>query len=157
MTNSQTDLGSPRRDHRIVVGVDGSESSRQALQWAIVEGRQHGSSVEAVHAWHDVYVGSGTPYSVELLDPTIYSDAADAVVAAVIDAVDESGLAAPIRRVVVHDSAAHALLVAGKGADLIVVGSRGRGGFSGLLLGSVSQQVVHHATCPVVVIPPAAS
>ncbi len=153
MTNAESDLVTEHTEHRIVVGVDGSELSRHALQWAIDDGRQHGSSVEAVHAWHDVYAGSGTPYSVQLLDPRVYSDAADALVDDVVDSVDAAGLAAPIGRTVVHDAPAHALLEAAKGADLIVVGSRGRGGFAGLLLGSVSQQVVHHATCPVVVIP----
>jgi nucleotide-binding universal stress UspA family protein len=154
MTNTGSDVVTEHTEHRIVVGIDGSESSRQALQWAIDEGRHHGSYVEAVHAWHDVYVGGGTPYSVAVLDPQLYHDAAEALVRDVVDAADESGLAAPVRRSVVHGAPASALLEAAKGADLIVVGSRGRGGFAGLLLGSVSHQVVHHATCPVVVIPP---
>ncbi len=154
MTTHGSDPAFEPPEHRIVVGVDGSESSQRALEWAIDEGRVHGSAVEAVHAWHDVYAGGGTPYSVELLDPRMYSDAADALVGSVVDAADASGLKTPIRRTVVHDAPAHALLEAAKGADLIVLGSRGRGGFAGLLLGSVSQQVVHHARCPVVVIPP---
>ena len=153
MTNAENDVVTEHTEHRIVVGIDGSESSQMALQWAIEEGRHHGSYVEAVHAWHDVYVGGGTPYSVELLDPRMYNDAAEALIGSVVDAADQTGLAAPIRQVVAHDAPAHALLEAAKGADLLVLGSRGRGGFAGLLLGSVSQQVVHHATCPVVVIP----
>ena len=153
MTHAGGDLVIERTEHRIVVGIDGSESSRQALQWAIDEGRHHDSFVEAVHAWHDVYVELDTPYSGELLARQMYSDAADALVGDVVDATDASGLAAPVGRTVVQDAPAHALLEAAKGADLIVVGSRGRGGFAGLLLGSVSQQVVHHAPCPVVVIP----
>ena len=153
MTLAGTDLVTERTEHRIVVGIDGSESSRQALQWAIDEGRHHSSCIEAVHAWHDVYVELDTPYSGELLTRQMYSDAADAVVADVVDAADASGLAAPVGRTVVQDAPAHALLEAARGADLVVVGSRGRSGFLGLLLGSVSQQVVHHAPCPVVVIP----
>lgn len=153
MTNSGSVRPKEATDHRIVVGIDGSEPSQLALRWAIEEAVLRGSSVEAMHAWRDLYSGSASPYGVGFIDPTIYSDAAEAIVAAVVDAVDESVLTSPIRRLVVHDSAAHALLEAGKGADLIVVGSRGRGGFAGLLLGSVSQQVMHHATCPVVVIP----
>ena len=155
MTNSELALAKEQVRHRIVVGIDGSELSQFALRWAIDEAHHHGSSVEAVHAWHDVYVGGGIPYGAALMDPKIYIDKAEALLDAVVDAADESGLATPVRRTVVQDTPAHALLEAGKGADLIVVGSRGRGGFAGLLLGSVSQQVVHHASCPVVVIPSA--
>ena len=140
--------------HRIVVGIDGSESSRQALQWAIDEGRGHRSYVEAVHAWHDEYDEYGTPSDGDVLARQMYSDAADALVNDAVDAVDGTGLAAPIGRTVVQDTPAHGLLEAANDADLVVVGSRGRGGFSGLLVGSVSQQVLHHALCPVVVVPP---
>lgn len=139
---------------RIVVGVDGSETSRAALQWAIEEAKRHGSSVEAVHAWHDVYIGSAYPFAAGMVDPKIYRDSGERILNAAVDAEDESGLATPVHRVLVNDSPAHALLESAKGADLIVIGSRGRGGFTGLLLGSVSQQVVHHASCPVVVVPP---
>jgi len=145
---------------RIVVGVDGSETSRAALRWAIEEAESHGSSVEAVHAWHQsVYIGGAYgAYGLEasMIDPTIYRDAGERLLNAVVDAENESGLASPVRRLLVNEAPAHALLESAKGADLIVVGSRGRGGFAGLLLGSVSQQVVHHAPCPVVVIPPTA-
>jgi nucleotide-binding universal stress UspA family protein len=141
---------------RIVVGVDGSETSRAALRWAIEEAERHGSSLEAVHAWYVGYVGGAYTFDAGIIDPTIYRDAGDGLLNAIVDAEDESGLAAPVRRLLVNDSPAHALLEAAKGADLIVVGSRGRGGFAGLLLGSVSQQVVHHAPCPVLVIPPTA-
>ncbi len=153
MTNAGTVREEESHTYRIVVGVDGSEPSTLALRWAINEADRHGGTVEAVHAWHGAYIGSATPYGVALIDPKIYSDAADKLLDTVVDAADESGLEAPIRRTVVQGSPAHALLEAGKGADLIVVGSRGRGGFAGLLLGSVSQQVVHHASGPVVVVP----
>lgn len=142
---------------RIVVGVDGSKTSRAALRWAIEEAESHGSSVEAVHAWHqDVYIGGAYGFDASVIDPTIYRDAGERLLEAVVDAEDESGLASPVRRMLANGPPALALLDAAKGADLIVVGSRGRGGFGGLLLGSVSQQVVHHAPCPVVVIPPTA-
>lgn len=142
---------------RIVVGVDGSETSRAALRWAIEEAVRHGSAVEAVHAWHqEVYQTGPYTFDVGMTDPTIHRGAAERLLNAVVDGQDQSGLASPVHRLLVNDSAAHALLESAKGADLIVVGSRGRGGFVGLLLGSVSQQVVHHALCPVVVIPPIA-
>ena len=141
---------------RIVVGVDGSETSRAALRWAIEEAEHHGSSLEAVHAWHqNVYLG-GEYVDASMLDPTIYRAAGEALLNATVDAEDESRLASPVRRLLVNDAPAHALLEAAEGADLVVVGSRGRGGFAGLLLGSVSQQLVRHAPCPVIVIPHAA-
>lgn len=138
---------------RIVVGVDGSPASGVALRWAIDEARCHGSALEAVYAWHDVYIGGEYPMASTLMLPTLYQDAAEKLLDTIVEAEDQTGLSSPITRLLVRDSAAHAILEAAKGADLIVVGSRGRGGFSGLLLGSVGQQVVHHATCPVVVIP----
>lgn len=139
---------------RIVVGVDGSETSSAALRWAIEEARCHRATVEAVHAWHDAYVGGAYPYAAGVVDPAVYQEVGASILATVVNSADESGLDAPVARVLLNDTPAHALLEAAKGADLIVVGSRGRGGFTGLLLGSVSHQVVHHAPCPVVVIPP---
>jgi nucleotide-binding universal stress UspA family protein len=138
---------------RIVVGVDHSEGSRRALQWAVDEARRRGAKIEAVHAWHFPYVPTGpfAPTSVpgvELLE----ADARHALDASLAD-VDTTGLAAPIEGTLACDGAAHALLHAAKDADLLVVGSRGRGGFAGLLLGSVSQEISYHATCPVVIVP----
>lgn len=138
---------------RIVVGVDGSPASRVALRWAIDEARCHGAALEAVYAWRDVFLGGEYPMASTLMLPTLYQDAGEKLLDTIVEAEDQTGLASPITRLLVHDSPAHAILEAAKGADLIVVGSRGRGGFSGLLLGSISQQVVHHATCPVVVLP----
>ena len=140
---------------QIVVGIDGSPTSRAALHWALDEARAHGAAVTVVHAWHDPYTGSALPFAPGLIDPTSYHAVGERLLDSVVDAENLSGLSEPVRRLVVHDSAAHALVEAADGADLLVVGSRGHGGFTGLLLGSVSQQVIHHARCPVVVLPPA--
>ena len=137
---------------RIVVGVDGSESSRAALAWAVRQAALTGATVDAVHAWHEpVSYGYGYGYAMLVPVPELekFARAAlDEAIAAVADLAPGVG----IRPVVVEDNPAHALLDAAKGADLLVVGSRGHGGFTEALLGSVGQHCVHHADCPVVVI-----
>lgn len=137
---------------RIVVGIDGSDTSGHALTWAVEEACLRQASLEVVHAWHVPYVG-GYLYTAGALDPTAFEDAARSTLEAAIDGIDTTGLAHPAKRILTNGGAASALLDAAKGADLVVVGSRGLGGFGGLLLGSVSHQVAHHATCPVVVVP----
>lgn len=137
---------------RIVVGVDGSPASRKALAWAVDEAATRDAAVEVVHAWQTPFVG-GYPYVVASFEPEEFEEGARALVDEMVDDLDTSRLPHPLAKVVVCDTAARALLDMAKGADLLVVGSRGRGGFTGLLLGSVSQQVVTHAPCPVVVVP----
>jgi len=134
-------------NHRIVVGVDGSPSSIHALEWAIRQAGLTGAVVDAVHAWQ--YPSS---YGWAIADDTDYRGlAADELDKAIVEArhVNE---AVEIRPQVVEQNAAQALLDASKGADLLVVGSRGHGGFAGTLLGSVSQHCVSHAGCPVLVL-----
>lgn len=133
---------------RVIVGSDGSESSRRAIRWAAEEARCRGAVLEVVHAWTLL----GQPDD-GTFDPN-YGEAEarqllDGELAGLGDALD--GI--EVERTVVCDLGAPALLDAGKRADLLVVGSRGRGGFRGLLLGSVSSQVVQHAPCPVAIIP----
>lgn len=137
---------------RIVVGVDGSETAARALKWAVDEARLHRAALEVVHAWHAPYVGDFA-YATVALDPEVFETAARETLDAAVASVDVSGLTAPVERVLSTGGAAAAILEAAKGADLVVVGSRGLGGFRGLMLGSVSHQVAHHATCPVVVVP----
>ncbi|HEX8803922.1 MAG TPA: universal stress protein [Acidimicrobiales bacterium] len=141
---------------RIVVGIDGSAASRQALRYAVDEARAHGGRIDAVHTWHPV-VPALYPMGAVALDVGLMETGAKEVLDGVVDGIDTSGLAEPIERIVACGGAAERLLDIAKGADLLVVGSRGLGGFGSLLLGSVSQQCVHHAGCPVVVVrPPAA-
>ena len=136
---------------RIVVGVDGSESSVRALQWAVEQAARDGAVVEAVHSWHIPYAAGGLggmPFDVQML-----ADGARATLEEVVGRVDASGLSEPVVSTLEEGGAAPALIEASRRADLVVVGSRGHGGFVGLLLGSVSQQVASHSHCPVVIVP----
>lgn len=136
---------------RIVVGVDGSESSVRALRWAVEQAARDGATVQAIHSWHIPYTATGMggmPFDVQML-----ADGAQATLDEVVGRVDAGALAEPIVATLDEGAAAPTLIEASKGADLVVVGSRGHGGFVGLLLGSVSQQVASHAHCPVVIVP----
>jgi nucleotide-binding universal stress UspA family protein len=138
-----------RTAERVVVGVDGSEDARRALRWALDEGRGRGATVHVVHAWAPPFVDiSG------LLPVSGDADvqrAAEQVLQDMVAAADTTGVA--VEAVAVPGPPSAAILEAAAGADLVVVGSRGRGGFAGLLLGSVGRQVAAHAPCPVVVVP----
>jgi nucleotide-binding universal stress UspA family protein len=138
---------------RIVVGVDGSQVSQRALQWAVDEARRWQASLEVVHVWHMPYVGE-FPYVGARFNPATLEETAQRVLDEMVVRVDTTGLPRPVDRILVCGGAASVLLESAKGADLVVVGSRGLGGFAGLLLGSVSHHVAHHATCPVVIVPP---
>ncbi len=143
----------PRRDaaKRIVVGVDGSHDGDVALAWAVDEARLRGARLDVVHAWHAPYVG-GAPLMIPL-DPGPFEDSARALLVSVIDRVDVRDLPHPPEQFLVPGSASAALLNIAEGADLVVVGTHGHRGMSSVVLGSVSSQVVHHATSPVVVVP----
>lgn len=133
---------------RIVVGVDGSEPAQEALRWAADEARRRHASVEVIHAWHQP-VASAVGF---IGDDDPYQQAAQQLLDAALEGVDATGIDA-IDRKLVTGNAAGALVRAARRADLVVVGSRGRGGLAGML-GSVSQQVAHHSPCPIVIIPP---
>lgn len=134
---------------RIVVGIDGSPGAAKALTWAVEEAERTGATLEVVSVWHTPYVDAYA-YTTAAIDPTELEASAQEVVD---DAVEQYRDRVKIQTRVVCGAAASVLLDAAKNADLLVVGSRGRGGFAGLLLGSVSQQVSHHASCPVVIVP----
>lgn len=137
---------------RILVGVDGSEASFEALRWAVCEARVHGSVVEAIHAWRFLNIGA-TGFGATALDGEEVESAARVELASTVAVVDADGLVSPIVQTLVCGHAASVLVEAAKDAELLVVGSRGRGGIAGLLLGSVSREVAHHASCPVVIVP----
>lgn len=134
----------------IVVGIDGSDTSLEALRWAIAEARRRGDRVEVLHCWHIPYYGdvSGMmPVPGNVMEEASQAILADALAAV---AADADGVAISGRAV--QGAAAHTLIEASATADLVVVGRRGHGGFVGLLMGSVATQVAGHAACPVVVV-----
>ena len=138
-----------RDDRRIVVGVDGSPSSMAALRWAVLQAELTGCAVEAVTAWR---LPSRYGFAAVTDRATDFEGDARKVLA---DALNEVSSVEPdviIRSSVVEGHPAEVLVRAARGADMLVVGSRGHGGFAGALLGSVSQYCVHHAPCPVLVI-----
>jgi nucleotide-binding universal stress UspA family protein len=141
----------PTGRERIVVGVDGSPAAQHALAWALDEARARRAALEVVHAWSVPPIVS--PYAPSGGIGPILEEAAQRIVDDAVSRANVDGLPVPVTCTVRCGGAAGVLLDAGRGADLIVVGSRGRGGFEGLLLGSVTHQVTHHAACPVVVLP----
>lgn len=142
-------------DARIAVGIDGSPGADVALRWALDEGRRRGAMVEVVHAWHMPYVAP-YPYMTTDLDTASFEEVARDTVDRAIERAKPTA-EDRITRVLTRGTAAGLLLDVAKGADLIVVGSRGVSGLKAAVLGSVSQQVAMHAVCPVVVIPEEAS
>lgn len=145
------------RESRIVVGVDGSPSSLTALRWAVRQAALTGGIVDAVIAWqylvnYGAYGAYGwAPVTVDEggID---FGEIAEKTLADAIAKTVDPNSAVVVRQRVVQGNPAQALLDMAKGAELLVVGSRGHGGFTGALLGSVGLHCVHHARCPVVVI-----
>lgn len=133
----------------ILVGVDGSENAAKALEFAADEAALRGARLQVVCAWEDYPAyAEAEPDTLDALRSSAEAIAAEAVASArhlhpELDCAGEAREGQP----------AHVLLQAAENADMIVVGNRGRGGFASLLLGSVSQQVVHHARRPVLVVP----
>ena len=138
--------------NRVLVGIDGSEGSRRALRFAAAEAKTHGASLTVLLAYTvpapPVAIGTAQPPAraeqawrqdaENLLHQTVQATVDDPALKVVADAVE--------------GPAAQALIDASQDADLLVVGTRGHGGFAGMLLGSVSQHVAAHAPCPVLVV-----
>jgi nucleotide-binding universal stress UspA family protein len=139
---------------RIVAGVDGSASSISALRWAIRQAGLTGTSVAAVIACHYPAAAAGGGYGMAVagLEASDYRQIAEKIIADAIGSTLDPASGVRVRPSVVEGHSARVLLDASAGADLLVVGSRGHGGFTEALLGSVSQHCVQHASCPVVVI-----
>jgi nucleotide-binding universal stress UspA family protein len=144
----------------IVVGVDGSEGSVRALRWAVEEARLRDAQLRVIHAWYVPLILSapsdetfGIPPPAGSLDEvrTALAREAGKVLAASLQGTGSDEV--QVVGEVIEGKPARVLTEAAAEADLLVVGSRGLGGFTGLLLGSVSQQCAHHARCPLVVVP----
>ncbi len=147
-SSAMTSTGSPP-SHRIVVGVDGSDSSMRALDWAIAQAELTRASVLVVAAWHwPAALGWGIP----LAPPYNPSQDAETVLENVLVPIRAKHPEVKIESRVVEGHPAPVLVEASKGADLLAVGSRGYGEFAGMLLGSVSEHCVSNAPCPVLVL-----
>jgi nucleotide-binding universal stress UspA family protein len=162
--------GGPQHSGRIVVGIDGSQGSLTALRWALGEARARARArkipVHAVFAWQyrpgggDSNLGSMFPLAYRPDAPAVADIATsmkellDAAVSKTTESDPDSATdPVPITLETIEGHPAHVLLDSVGGCDLLVVGSRGHGGFVGTLLGSVSHQVLSHSRCPVVVVP----
>lgn len=138
---------------RIAVGLDGSASSVAALHWAIHLARLTGGTVDAVVAsLVPVSVTGAGSVLVALSDCSDIEQIAKRALEEVINKIIGPGDGPLVRSLAVHGSPGPVLVNASVGAELLVLGSRGHGGFSGAVLGSVGQHCVRHAHCPVVII-----
>jgi nucleotide-binding universal stress UspA family protein len=145
----------PDGDGRVVVGIDGSQPSYGALHWAVNEAVRRNARLDVVNAYH--YRLPVAPFGVVVeVDRDELDKASRALLEEMVDGALRRGDAGQpdVQLIASPSSAARALLDTADGADLLVVGSRGRGTLRGMLLGSVSQQCIHHASCPVVVVRP---
>ncbi|CAB4530936.1 unannotated protein [freshwater metagenome] len=136
----------------IVVGVDGSEQSVSALRWAAQEAKMRGSVLRVTAIFSGAILSTG--YEMATTDLSDYAAATNMMLGAAIDTVRDFGdlEGVEVTTEVLEGHAGELLISASKESDLLVVGSRGRGGFVGLLMGSVTTYVVNHSHCPVVVV-----
>jgi nucleotide-binding universal stress UspA family protein len=134
--------------HRIVVGVDGSEESARALDWAITQAQQSGAVLEIVTAWmFPMAIGYAFTTTVDEV-----RNKALKLLDQAISRVDDVAPDVVVRGKTNEQPAGPALVTASKGADLLVVGSRGMGGFEELLVGSVGHYCMRRAACSVVIV-----
>jgi len=146
----EPDTAAPRTEP-VVVGVDETPAGGAAVAFAFEAAALRGVPLVAVHTWQDQLID---PRMVTLLDFDAIAAREQQVLAERLAGWSEKYPDVSVRRLVVRDRAAHALMEESSAAQLLVVGSRGRGGLAGMLLGSVSRAVLHHAHCPVAVVRP---
>ncbi len=136
----------------VVVGVDGTEVGEQAIAFAFAEASALGTDVVAVHAWSDLVLEATFAGGAAALDFAPLEQQAETDLGERLAGWQEKYPDVTVSREVVRERARKTLLRHAEHARLVVVGSRGRGGFRGLLLGSASQHLLHHAPCPVAVV-----
>lgn len=134
--------------HRIVVGIDGSACSKQALQWAVGLAELTHLGVLVVAAWH---WPTAFVWGASMEPPYSPAEDAEAILVDMLEPLRKEHPDVGIESVVIEGHPAPVLIKTSQGADLLVVGSRGHGEFVGMLIGSVSEHCVSHASCPVVV------
>lgn len=144
-----------RTPARIVVGVDGSAGSARALRWALDEAERWASALIVVHSWYTPYPVEPWGVVVTPRDRDLFDKGGRELIGDMVDLAVADGASRPSSLTVmpIEDASGPALVHASGDADLLVVGSRGRGGFAALLVGSTSLHCLHHANCPVVVVP----
>ncbi len=130
----------------VVVGVDGSPHSLAALRWGLREAHAHAGEVLAVLAWEMPFIGNPAAFSKDEMEQA----AKEVLLKSVAEAAPDSPV--PVRSVVAQGDPTESLIAASKDADVLVVGSRGRSPFVGLMLGAVSQALAANAACPVVIV-----
>ena len=142
-------------ERRSVVGVEGSGYARAALIWALEEAHHRGAVIEVVTCYSPTYVPAAPDLGYVPLDSFDLAAEVEKMQGEVIEsAIEASDFSdeVEIRRVLQKGRPADTLMTAAEGATMLVVGNRGRGGFAGLRLGSVSQAIAHHSPCPLVIV-----
>jgi nucleotide-binding universal stress UspA family protein len=142
----------PAETRRVVVGVDGSDLSKRAIEFGYDFADRHGCELVAVHAWSDLPMDALEPVRAWDEDWQRIQQEGDRLLAESLGGHAEKYPDVAVRRVVGLGRPAHTLLEEAEGAALLVVGSHGRGTLGGMLLGSVSHAAVYHAPCPVAVV-----
>jgi len=150
-TGSADEVAGPAAG-QVVAGVDGSDRSEATLDFAFEEASLRGVGLTVLHAWiAPVSTGPGDMLPV-VYDVDVINEDEARLLAETLAGWQEKYPDVPVRRLLLHGPAARELIQLSRGAELLVLGARGRGGFTGLLLGSVSHAAIQHAACPVAVV-----
>lgn len=137
----------------VVVGVDGTDASFEALRWAVAEARAHDATLDVVHAWAPPTLSSLAMGGLVTETAAMDVVARHEMLYRALAFVDTGGLRHRVRPMLLHGPPASALSEAAEGADLLVVGTHGRGPLASAVLGSVSRRLAHRPPCPVVIVP----